>query len=329
MPTNLPAEAIAAERLYRAAKTTAEKVVHLQAYLSAIPKHKGTERLRAGLRRQLSKLKSTSQTKKGSSRRDSSFQIEREGAGCVVVVGPTNVGKSALVATLTNANPQVAAFPFTTWAPTPGMMQVKDTQVQLVDTPALNRDYVEPELLNLIRRADLILLVVDLQADPIGQLEDTIALLREHRIVPRHLMPRESDEERRISFIPLLVLVNKGDDESLDEDFIILCELLDGDWPLISASATTGRNLDRLKESVFESLEIMRVYSKPPGKPPDLTAPFVLPKGSTIEELAAKVHRDFFDQLRTVRVWGTGVHDGQMVPRDHVLHDGDIVELQI
>ena len=328
MPTNLPPEAVEAERRYRAAESVAEKIACLEEFISAIPKHKGTDKLRADLRRRLSKLKSAAQSRKKVSRQDSAFRIEREGAGQVVVLGPTNVGKSALVATLTNATPEVADSPFTTWKPTPGMMPMEDIQIQLVDTPPLNRDYVEPELLDLIRGSDLILLVVDLQADPFQQLEDTMALLQEHRIVPRHLKDRHI-EQRRLAFVPLLVLVNKSDDEDSDEDFRIFCELLEDDWPLLPVSATTNRNLERLKQVVFERLEIIRVYSKPPGEEPDLSAPFVLKKGSTVAELAGKVHQDFFESLKSARVWGRGVYDGQMVGRDHVLHDGDVVELRI
>jgi ribosome-interacting GTPase 1 len=328
MPTNLPPEAVEAERRYRAAESVAEKIACLEEFISAIPKHKGTDKLRADLRRRLSKLKSAAQSRKKVSRQDSAFRIEREGAGQVVVLGPTNVGKSALVATLTNATPEVADSPFTTWKPTPGMMPMEDIQIQLVDTPPLNRDYVEPELLDLIRRSDLILLVVDLQADPFQQLEDTIALLQEHRIVPRRLKDRHI-EQRRLAFVPLLVLVNKSDDEDSDEDFQIFRELLEDDWPLLPVSATTNRNLERLKQAVFERLEIVRVYSKPPGEEPDLSAPFVLKKGSTVAELTGKVHQDFFESLKSARVWGRGVYDGQMVGRDHVLHDGDVVELRI
>lgn len=328
MPANLPPDYFEIEKRYRAAKSTAEKIACLQELLSIIPKHKGTERLRGDLRRRLSKLKTAPRGRKGRSRRDSVFRIVREGAGQVVVVGPANVGKSALVASLTRAKPQVAASPFTTWKPTPGMMPVEDIQIQLVDTPPLNRDFVEPELLHLIRGSDLILLVVDLQTDPVQQLEDTIAFLRQHGIAPRHLKDRYS-EQRGMTFIPLLVLANKSDDQSTDEDFEIFCELLEDDWPLLPVSATTGRNLQRLKQVVFERLEIVRVYSKPPGKEPDLDAPFVLKKGSTVADLAGKVHRDFLKRLKTARVWGTGVYEGQMVSRDHVLHDGDVVELQI
>lgn len=328
MPVNLPPEAIEAERRYRAAKSVAEKIACLEEFISTIPKHKGTDKLRAGLRKRLSKLKSAAQSRKGVSRQVSAFHIEKEDAGQVVVIGPTNVGKSALVAILTNAAPEVSPSPFTTWKPTPGMMPVENVQIQLVDTPPLNRDYVEPELLNLIRRSDLILLVVDLQTDPVQQLEDTIALLQEHRIVPLHLKDHYT-EQRRLTFVPLLVLVNKCDDKDADEDFEIFCELLEDDWPLLPVSATTGRNLERLKQLVFERLEIMRIYSKPPGKEPDLTAPFVMKKGGTVAEFAEKIHRDFFDKLKSARVWGSATYDGQMVSRDHVLHDGDVVELRI
>jgi len=136
-------------------------------------------------------------------------------------------------------------------------------------------------------------------------------------------------EGRRLSFIPLLVLVNKYDDKESDEDFEIFCELLEADWPLLPISATTGRNLERLKQTVFDRLEIIRVYSKPPGREADLGEPYTLAKGCTIEEFTAKVHRDFSEQLKTARVWGSALYDGQMVQRDHVLQDGDVVELRI
>jgi ribosome-interacting GTPase 1 len=80
---------------------------------------------------------------------------------------------------------------------------------------------------------------------------------------------------------------------------------------------------------VYQRLDIIRVYAKPPGKEADLERPFVLKKGSTIAELGRKIHRDFFDRLKTARVWGSTAFEGQMVQRDYVLHDGDIVELRI
>ncbi len=328
MATNLPPEYFEADKRYRAAKTPGEKISCIEELLRIVPKHKGTDKLRAGLRKRLSKLKTTAQAKKGTGKRESAFRIDKEGAGQVVLIGPANVGKSALVSALTNATPEIADFPHTTWKPTPGMMPMENIQIQLVDMPPLNRDFIEQELLELIRRSDYILLVVDLQTDPVHQLEDSVGILQEHRIMPDHLKELYS-EQRGLIFIPFLVLANKFDDDNFDENFEIFCELLENDWPAIPVSATTGRNLEQFKRLLFERLEIIRVYSKAPGKEPDFKEPFILKKGDTVEDFAGKVHQDFARKLKTARLWGTAVYDGQLVQRDHVLSDSDIVELQI
>ncbi|MFC1828769.1 GTPase [Thermodesulfobacteriota bacterium] len=328
MPANLPPEYFEADKRYRSAKTPAEKLTCLEELLTLTPKHKGTDKIRADLRKRISKMKAAAQVKKSLGKRESAYSINKEGAGQVVIVGPANVGKSALVATLTNAVPEVAAFPFTTWKPTPGMVPVENIQIQLIDTPPLSRDYVDPELLDLIRRADLILLMVDLQADPLYQLEDSVAILEENRIVPSNLKNGDMDQ-RGLTRTPFLVLANKNDNADTDEDFEIFQELLEGDWHSISASADTGHNLDLFKKTLYDMLKIIRVYSKSPGKKPDLTSPFVLKKGATLTDFAGKVHKDFAVKLKTARVWGTSVYDGQMVQRDYILQDGDVVELQI
>jgi len=190
MPTNLPPQYYDVEKKYRAATTPEEKTAALEEMLSTIPKHKGTDKLRADLRRKLSKLRDVSQARTSVGKRLTAYHIDREGAGQVVVIGPANTGKSSLVAACTNAEPEVAEYPYTTWDPTPGMMPFENIQIQLVDTPPLNRSFVESELLDLIRKSDLILLVVDLQTDPVQQLEDTIAFLQKHRIVPLRLKDR-------------------------------------------------------------------------------------------------------------------------------------------
>ena len=327
MPLNLPAEALEAQHRYRDAETVEDKVATLEEYISLIPKHKGTDHLRADLRKKLSKLKSAAQTRKKSGKQVSVYHIDKEGIGQVVLVGQPNVGKSALVAALTNATPEVAEYPFTTWTPTPGMMEVKNVQIQLIDTPPLNEDFVEPEMLNLIRRADLILLVVDLQGFPIQQLEDSLAFLERNRILPIKLCDQPY-EGRRPTFVPMLVLANKCDDEHCDQDFEVLCELLEGEWPIFPVSATTGHNMEQMTQAVFEQLDVIRIFSKPPGQEPNYGAPFVLHKGGTVGEFAAKVHQDFAKNLKSARVWGSATHDGQLVGRDHVLHDRDIVELK-
>jgi len=328
MPANLPPEYFEVEKRYRTAVTPAEKLACIEEMLAIIPKHKGTDKLRADLRKRVSKLKSAAQAKKSLARHESAYRIDKEGAGQVVVVGATNVGKSALVAALTNAAPEVAAFPRTTWKPTPGMMPLENIQVQLIDTPPLSSEYVDPEMMDLIRRCDLVLLVVDVQTDPLQQLHDTVALLEEHHIIPMRLKDRYTGQ-RGVSPVPFLIMANKNDDAATDENLDIFKELLDDNWPMVATSVTTGRNLEILKSTIVERLNIIRVYSKSPGKKPDLSAPFVLKKGCTIADFAGKVHQDFAKKLKAAKVWGVAVFDGQLVQRDYVLQDGDIVELQI
>ncbi|MBW1739570.1 MAG: TGS domain-containing protein [Deltaproteobacteria bacterium] len=328
MPTNLPPEYFEVEKRYREAKTPSEKLRVLEEMLAIVPKHKGTDKLRADLRRRVSRLKSKQQSKKATSRRDEAHRIDREGAGQIVLVGPPNVGKSALVAALTNAAPEVADFPNTTWKPTPGMMPYENIQIQLIDTPPMTREYMEPWLPDMVRRADMILLVVDVTADPVQQLEDTVALLKQKRIAPL----RSADlyeGESGWTFKPVLVVANKNDDALTEENVQIFRDLMEDDWPMVAVSATTGRNFDLLKQVLFERLEIIRVYTKARGKAPDHKAPFVLKKGATVEDLAAKIHKEFSEKLKFAKVWGNEVYDGQMIQRDYVLKDGDVVELHV
>jgi ribosome-interacting GTPase 1 len=328
MPTNLPPDYFNVEEKYRTARSVEDKIAYLEQMMAIVPKHKGTDHLRADLRRRLSQLNTDKQSHKGgASRQASVFHIDREGAGQVVLVGQANVGKSALVAALTNAEPEVAAHPFTTWTPTPGMMPVDDIQVQLIDLPPLNPEFIKPEMMDLIRRTDLMLVVIDLQSFPFEQLDATLDLLREHHIVPacrRDVYPDRYD----LTFVPMLVVANKTDTPAHDEDYAVLQELLEESWPMVPVSALTGRHVDAFKRTIFERLDIIRIYAKPPGREPDMTAPFVMRRGGTVIEFAGKVHQDFLHRLKSARIWGTGVYDGQTVGRDHVLHDGDVVELR-
>lgn len=328
MPTNLSPDYLKVEKRYRAAASTSEKIECLEQMLQVIPKHKGTDHLCGDLRKRLSKLRSDAQSSKGASRFDSVFNIPSEGAGQVVIVGATNTGKSTLVKTLTNADPEVSPVPFTTWTPTPGMMPFENIQIQLIDTPPLDRDYVDPALLDLIRRADMLLLMVDLHANPVQQLHATIAYLKSQNIIAEHQQQSEHDPYR-IYIKPLLVLANKYDDEDIDEVYEIFCELLEKEWPILPISALNGRNIERMQQAIFERLDIIRVFSKAPGREADPNAPFLLKGGSTVEDFAGRVHKDFIKGLKAARVWGSANFDGQMVSRDYELQDEDIVELRI
>jgi len=328
VPANLPPEYFEVERRYREAKAPAEKIEALEEMLAVIPKHKGTDKLRADFRRRLSKLKSQQQTKKATSRRDVGYRIDREGAGQIALIGAPNVGKSSLVAALTNATPEVADFPHTTRRPTPGMMPFENIQIQLIDTPPITREYMEPWLPDIIRRADVILLVVDVTTDPVQELAETISLLEEKRIAPLRLA-HLYEGRQGWTFRPVLVVANKNDNARAEENFQIFKDLLEDDWPMVTVSASTGHNLELLKQTLFERLEVIRVYTKARGKALDRNAPFVLKKGATVQDLASKIHKEFLEKFKFAKVWGNGVYDGQMIQRDYMLQDGDVVELHV
>jgi ribosome-interacting GTPase 1 len=327
MPTNLPPDYYEVEKRYREAREPAEKAELIEEMLSTIPKHKGTDKLRADLRRKMAKFKESAEQQKKTGRKDTTYVVDKEGAGQVAVVGAANTGKSSLVASLTNADPEVAEYPFATWLPTPGMAPYENVQIQLIDTPSLDREFVEPALVDLIRRADLILMMLDIQAFPFDQLEQSLHFLEVNRIIP--LEHQENfPQDRRHTFLPFVFFMNKVDDESLDEDFETFLQLYEGPWQILSGSVKTRRNIDRMLGSLFDQLGVMRIYSKAPGKEADLTSPFIIQIGATVEEFASRVHKDFVRDLKTARVWGSTAHDGLMAGRDHILQDGDVVELK-
>jgi small GTP-binding protein len=329
MPTNLPADYFNAEERFRSATTTEDKIKHLEEMMGTIPKHKGTDHLRADLRKKLSKLKTAATSKKTSKKQVSAYHINKEGAGQIIIIGTTNVGKSSLVANQTNADPEISAVPFTTWSAMPGMMMIDNIQVQLIDTPPFSEEYIDPEFLNLIRRVDLVLIMIDLHANPVQQFEFVLQKLQENRIAPKHLEGK-IEVEGFLLHVPTLVVVNKYDSEEFEEHYQIFQELLGQEYPMVPVSVQTGHNMDTLKQTIFEKLNVIRVYSKAPGKDVDKTAPFVVEQGIQLGDFAGKVHKDFQEKLKSAKIWGTSADfPGQMVSRDHVLEDEDVVELQI
>ena len=328
MPANLPPMYFDAEKRFREAKTPESKIEALEEMLTIMPKHKGTDKLRADLRRRIAKLKEQAQQKKGGARRDAAYMIEKEGAAQIAVIGAPNTGKSALVAALTNASPEVAEFPHTTWKPTPGMAPYENIQFQLVDTPPITRDYLDPWMADLMRRADMLLVLLDLHDDPLQQLEETLAVLQDLRIFPEGF-PVPADLRKSPFIKKILVVVNKVDSENHREDYHAFLELAEVNLPTIGVSLRAGSNLNGLLQLLYEFSGVIRVYTKVPGKEPNRAAPFVLPKMTTLEELAGKIHKDFVSKLKFAKIWGRGVHDGQMVQKDYFLRDGDIVEIHL
>ena len=310
----------------RDASSPAEKISLLEEMMSIIPKHKGTDKLRAEIRKKISHLKSSPSSKKGGARKESLFNIDKEGAAQIMVIGPANSGKSSLVSALTHANPQISATPHTTWKPTPGMMDIEDIRVQLIDTPPLSKAYVDKEFYSLLRRCDLALLVVDIQSDPFSHLKECANLLEENRIAPVRLVSRYSDVPK-MRFLPFHVLANKADNHLFDENVEIFQALLEDAWPYLPVSAVSRRNFDQLGSTILERLEIIRVYSKSPGMPVDKAAPFTLKRGDTVEQFALKIHKDIATKMKYARIWGKNVFAGQKVQRNHPLEDKDILEV--
>jgi ribosome-interacting GTPase 1 len=324
MPANLTPEYLAAEKAFRAAKTPLERIACLEEMLAVMPKHKGTDHLRAELRTRIAKLTQSLDKKTATQR--ASMMVEKAGAAQVSVIGMPNAGKSQIVAGLTKAAPMVAAYPFTTQAATPGMMAFENIKIQLIDTPPLSDQPPEWWLMNIIRRADGLLLVAALDPDPLGEVETILLRLREKRMATGR--PPESppeDDDAPSTWKKALLVANKADLDPRGENFRALRELYPG-LPAVAVSAT-GPGLDSLRPEVFRMLDIIRVYTKVPGGKPDMSDPIILEKGSTLEAAAASVHKDFASKLKYARIWGSGKHDGVMARRDHVLQDGDIIEL--
>lgn len=324
MPANLTPQYLEAERRFKSVKTTEDKVEALEEMLATIPRHKGTEKMQADLKRRLSKLRAE-QARRPASRAGIMHRVEKEGVGQVALVGPPNSGKSLLVRRLTHAMPEVADYPFTTRVPLPGMMPFEDVQVQLVDLPPVHPDFPESWLYQIIRNADATLLVVDLSdPDLLEDLETTLGQLANAKVhLGRDDPPNAPGWLRKRT----LLVANKIDASGAQEDFEILSELYGARFPMARISAETGDGLEQLRQAVFEMLEVIRVYTKAPGKKLERTAPYVLKRGARLIDLAAHVHQDFLTHLKYARVWGHGRFEGQMVNRDHLLEDKDVVEL--
>ena len=326
MPANLPPMYFDAEKRFRAAKTTEDKIAALEDMLSIMPKHKGTDHLRADLRRRIAKLTQTADKKAATQR--ASMVIPKEGAAQIAVVGLPNAGKSQLVATMTNASPTVAEYPFTTQNATPGMMEFENIQIQLIDTPPLVSHSVNFWIPHMLRRADALLIVIDLIDEPLEQMESVITQLENMRI---SIVEGKIEDEQggQLTYKKSLIAGNKIDQDGASQNYEALQDIYQEQLQFTSISAREGTGLEELKLKVFQVLDIIRVYTKSPSKKPDLDDPIILERGSTLEDAAEDIHKDFRARLKYARLWGSGKHDGVMVKRDHVLQDGDIIELHL
>jgi len=380
MPANLPKEAKVKYQKVLEARTKEEKLKALQEYLSAIPKHKGTENLVAQVRHQIAKLKREIQEEKELKKRLSSrsgYNIKKEGDLQYVLIGFTKSGKSSIISKITNAKVEISEREFTTTKPYLGMLNYEGVLIQLIDTPSLmegNEDW-NNIIFSLVRSADGLVIVLDGSLDIIEQYNKIKEILKENGILigkrKFYIKLRRSpfnenkillfgkvkdvteenlykvlkdygiknvilefygeaslDEFEKalvenIIFKPSIILINKAD---LLKDF----PKFDFDGiPYLYCSSLTNLNLEKIGELIFISSGMIRVYTKEPNEKEPSKKPLVIRKGTTVIEVAEEIHRDLAKLFKYARVWGKSVKiQGEKVGPNHVLEDGDIIEIR-
>jgi small GTP-binding protein len=310
MPANLTPQYMEAERRFKEAGSVQEKIAAVEEMMATIPRHKGTEKLQAELKKKMSGLRKESETQKKSGGRRDFFIVDREGARQLAIVGSPNAGKSQLLRDVTNATPEVAEYPYTTRTPIPGMMIYENVRLQLLDLPPISPEYTESWVAQLIRNADAVLWIVDVSDDDVlERLEETQKWL--------------ADAKVDLGQMKVLMVANKTDAPGADERASIVREVYQDRFRFVLRSA----DAEAFKKVVYDFLDVVRVYTKAPGKKSDFADPYVVPRGSTVLDVAEKVHRDFADNLKYARLWSEGKPDGIMVPRDFVINEGDVLEL--
>jgi len=257
MPTNLPV--VAKKKWYEAsqARTPQEKLEKLQEFSGLIPKHKGTEKLRAQVRRQISTLhKEIDEAKRRRARRGGPrFFLEKEGAAQIIILGPTKVGRSSLLTSVTNAKTEVSDYPFTTREPVPGMLRFEDLQFQLVEAPALvegaaNSGSGGLQTLGLARNADGIILMVDLSQDATNQLQIILEELGKARILIQKPRAKVEIERKHVGAGLRIMVFGKLLDCTLRD----IENLLKG-YRIVDATVRISGEaaIDDVEDAIFES----------------------------------------------------------------------------
>jgi len=330
MPANLTPQYLKAEEKYRQAQTPQTRMQCLETMLQVIPRHKGTDRLQGELRARLKELRAEIRAEQLSGKSGQSGRIPRQGAGTVVVIGPPNSGKSRVLQELTSAAPVVAPYPFTTRQPQAGMMVWEDLQFQLIDTPPIVRAHLENSTLNFIRAADLVLLCLDgSDLTAVELLQDVLVELRNRKTRLSH---RTGFDETDFSIVHVrtIGLLTHG---NVPEAAELLRQLQSHEsipFVVVAADLDQPADVDRLRSDIARALPVLRIYTRRPGDSQPDPIPITLPPGSTIEDLAAKIHHDLTSQLKYARIWNKdSTLMGKTVNRDGLLQDRDLVELYL
>jgi hypothetical protein len=288
MPVNAGAEYFVAEKRYLEAKSKEEKIKALEEMIRVLPKHKGSEHLLAQLKHRLKRLKEEKTTKATAKPK---FSIKKEGAAQVCIIGLTNSGKSSLLKALTDADVEIADYHFTTKLPVVGMMNYGDVLIQMIEIPST----FDPDFMSILQTCDLILILIDSSQDTKKQTEELTKILNE----------RFADKKA-------LFVFNKCDIKKFEQH--------------LSISAKERIGLDRLKEEIWNRLDLIRVYTKSPGKP-KVIPPITLPRNATVRDIAKSIHKDFLKNFNFARIFNSTPYSGQKVGLEYRLKDLDVVEI--
>lgn len=335
MPANLSPEFKAAEAALRVTRDPRARLDCLREMLRTIPKHKGTEHLQADIKARIKYLGDQLEGggHKAGGHGGPTLVMRPEGAAQVVLLGPPNAGKSQLHLRLTGSHAQVAAYPFTTQFPEPGMLPFEDIQFQLVDLPAIAPEHPLPWLGTALQAADAALLVVDVrEPSVVEQVEGLCSMLAEIRVTLLGDGERAVTDDPFAVALPTLMLANKAEGLADPQAELQALSEMTGEMPAlrlpaIAVSAETGLGLGQVAPWLFERLGVVRVYTKVPGHGAEKSRPFTLRRGQTVADVARLVHRDLVRTLRYARLWGSSGFDGQQVGPEHHVADGDVVEL--
>jgi len=298
MPINASIHYQKAEQEYLQAETTEQKIRALKKMISLAPKHKGAENLRKLLKRRLAKLKYTKEkeAKKGK-RKLGIKKAEMQAA----IIGLTNSGKSSLLTLITNAQPKIASYQYTTKQPTLGTLNYGGTKIQLIDMPAIENELCD---LGIVNTADSLIIIITKIQD-IKEIEPFLENATKNRLIVFNKIDLLTEQEKRKIKATL---------KSKKYNFLLI-------------SSRTIENIEELKEKIFQSFHKIRVYTKEPGKPVDKNEPIIIPIGSTVKDAAEKILHGLSKQVKECRVTGpSSKFPNQKTGLTHILKDKDIVE---
>lgn len=300
MPINAHPEYLDAEKEYHNATTLEEKLQALEKMMKTMPKHKSAESLRKNIRTRYKKLKQEIQIKK--KKTSSKKGIKKEDMQATLI-GLTNFGKSSLLKTLTNAEPKIASYGFTTKEPEIGTLNYQRCPIQIIDLPPIGSENFDQGIMN---NTDTLLIVVE----KIDEIKTTLDLIK--------------NKETKAK--PQIIIFNKIDqyDESIKRK--ISETLKSKRYNFVLTSTFTNEGIELLKEKILNTFNIIRVYTRQPGKQHDDT-PVILKPESTLQQAAEKILHGYSKKVKYAKITGpSSKFSNQRIGLKHKLKDKDIVE---